>query len=512
MKHSILFIALLFYSSYRMSTFGCMSPTFLFTNNLSYFSDEFENAAKKEGVLDALISSSKVMGKGAFGVVRSFDREKDPLVMKVLQPKTPMERMGVVKEIMLLKKICGVNPRQVMDKFISCEGQEIAAFKGCVEKGSAIYIFQRKAFSSLENKALLDKYRDLRAIKRAVVMLKILDKVVRLHKKQIIHSDIKPANIVAKDSDLQDFELIDLGLAGFENSDFCGGTKVYLPPEIRSLPKILTPQIDVYSLAITLLNIEGEFHYYYESLDSDCFKRRLTYNCHQELIDGVPDILSNDRGLGHLIPVFNKALAYRRSDRYSSVEAFSRDIVKLLSTIPNHKCYLSKILNEKENKTNQPSAYNWKDYARELGYAIKPLGFFEKLGRFFVCGGNKDKKSVQKSFSTELDDAKMAENIKIVKEVQCIECRIEDEVEQEPEIKYTPKQPLVVRSPGYDFEGPLRAEELTEEMPNDIPDEREGEDFRVIPPPHHLFGVKDRLHAEDFFFENFQEENSNILI
>ena len=264
------------------------------------------------------------------------------------------------------------------------------------------------------------------------------------------------------------------------------------------------------------MNIEGEFHYFYESLDSDCFKKRLTFDCHKQLLEGVPDILSHKRGLGHLIPVFNRALAFRRSDRYSSVEAFSRDIVDLLSTIPNHKCYLSKILNEKEegkeNQTNQSFVYNWKDYARQLGYAVKPLGFFEKIGRFFVCGGNKDKKALPKSLPKEQDDAKMAENVNIIKDVQCVECHVEDEVEQEPEIKYTPKQPLVVRFPGNEVDGLLRAEEITDEMPDEIPDEMEGENIRAIPPSHHLFGANDHLFAENLFLGSFQEENLKIVI
>ena len=108
---------------------------------------------------------------------------------------------------------------------------------------------------------------------RLAVILKVLEKVSELHSLGIIHSDIKPGNIVSLDAFFIVIKLIDLGMAGVSQTGFHGGTTVFLPPEYLqddSSDK-LSPQLDICSLAITIMYFEEGFLIGYYKIPSQCF-------------------------------------------------------------------------------------------------------------------------------------------------------------------------------------------------------------------------------------------------
>lgn len=496
MSKPIYFATLLFFQAFQASTYGCPDLLTFTKANKAYFSEEIQKESEKAGLAWALLSRTTALGEGAFGVVGTVDGGKEPLVMKRQDPLEPKDLESFSREIEFLREVCGVKPEEKLGEFIPCEGKEIAPFKGCVEDGKSVIIFMRRAYGSLDSIDLVNKYRSFDPVKRVVVILKILEKVGRLHQRKIIHSDLKPGNIVSRDSELEELELIDLGMAGREGLKFNGGSPIYLPFEVRLPPKVLTPKVDIYSLAITFLNLEGEFRNYYKNLHKSCFYPLVIYDCYKRLRKGVSKILSEGRGLRKLLPVFKKAFAFDADKRYASIEQFSTKIIKALITTPSYKASLAKIANEKNeseiekaqevspdsqnisNLKTSPNSlksqnsqksdsdvqpFSWKAIARKLVNVVEPPSLFQRAINCILCVGGNDVTSPQRIVQKE----------KVHKPIQKVEQKgiqsiSDNEVDQEPEAQFQPKRSLVVRNPEREFEDWVRAKEIPTEAKTQV--------------------------------------------
>ena len=89
------------------------------------------------------------------------------------------------------------------------------------------------------------------------VMLDILDVLDYIHSKGMIHSDIKPENIlvIEKGKDSHEIKLLDFGFADeLELSGTAGGTLGYIAPELFTGQKP-DPRSDLYSLGVVLYEI-----------------------------------------------------------------------------------------------------------------------------------------------------------------------------------------------------------------------------------------------------------------
>ena len=411
MNKTLLFIFLHVHSILGNQFFGCMTPQKFHENNKVYFSPEIQEAAEVTGLLKTLEEQSIKIGYGGFGVIKSIDGVNEKFVIKIQQPKTTFDITSVQKEIMLLKYICGEDPEEVLENFIDCLGTEIVPFKGCVETSDSVYIFQQRAHGSLDDVDFLNKYIFLEPMNRVAIFLKILDLVVGLHEKQIIHSDIKLGNIVTLGPEFEEFKLIDLGLAGVEQSNINGGTRYFFPPEISPVfpSRKLAPQFDVYSLAITFMFIEVEFGDLLVTMKSSCFKIELTSDCHEIILEAVHQVFLLDNELEELEPIFLRALAFNKDDRFATVEDFSKEIVKKLDKIPRYKCYFNeirikeeKIAQQKaqEDLLNPPSPehlenpeppaqhYKWMDYAKTIDFIAKLFNTVEQEEQPSFCSIN----------------------------------------------------------------------------------------------------------------------------
>lgn len=83
------------------------------------------------------------------------------------------------------------------------------------------------------------------------------------HARQIIHQDVKPANILfnaAGDAFLSDFGIAVITRAGSKGKNYIGGTPVYVSPEqaqaiLGNSPPALSPLSDIYSLGVILFEV-----------------------------------------------------------------------------------------------------------------------------------------------------------------------------------------------------------------------------------------------------------------
>lgn len=112
----------------------------------------------------------------------------------------------------------------------------------------------------IKGKNLIEYSTDLSITDKINLVIELLNAIGYMHEQQVIHRDIKPKNILIKESDSQPV-LIDFGLLyafGDETitkSNSMMGTLAYMHPELSMNPRARDPRHDLYSLGITLFEI-----------------------------------------------------------------------------------------------------------------------------------------------------------------------------------------------------------------------------------------------------------------
>ena len=189
----------------------------------------------------------------------------------------------------------------------------------------------------------MNKKRLIIPLERARIMLDIMNVLVEFHNIKFVHGDIKPENILSYLPENQH------KLAGFrytkrEDEQFSKRAGGYLAPERRvkdSKLAGLTYKEDIFSLAMTLLKIEGLDISVDDLIPDTCFENEKSPSkCQENVNKKVEEVFSEknklypkEKSLGCLLPVFLKALSFDLEIRYKSMEEFEIDILDKLTKL-----------------------------------------------------------------------------------------------------------------------------------------------------------------------------------
>ena len=176
-------------------------------------------------------------------------------------------------------------------------------------------------------------YRALEGGEKATVMVDLIRKFQLIHDKHIVHSDIKPENIMMKTKDFSDLRVVDFGLSEKEEKRIVGGSLIYLPPEKHREP-YLTTGGDVYSLALTFATMEEAAEKKIFSMKSSCFKNYPNDDCKDNFQIAIKKAFNKDTKTDFLLEVFLRATNFDPTLRYNSMKDFADAIVNHAKDVP----------------------------------------------------------------------------------------------------------------------------------------------------------------------------------
>ena len=337
-------------SSFSLLLFAYLFFSFCLATEICPTVEEFEKANKNFGgkgyseykktfqgnILGYLALNSKQVGAGGYGQV--FEIKDFPnVIMKEVAIEEPENKDFLLREVEILRHFCGRKDED-FTKYIVCKSKLIAPFHGCIIENDSIFEFQEKMTWDLGRELAKDAYRALHPYERVVVMLDIIDRFIEFHKENIVHSDIKPSNIMLKNKDFSDIRIIDFGMVNKVGKRFLGGTSGYKPPETYHRDdqgkKLLSFQNDVYALGMTFSEMEGHFYYTHMVIKNGCFKMKEDVKtCGDAVNKGLKTVFKVDKGLIALLPVIMQAVDVDKSIRFKDMKAFADEILKVFRTL-----------------------------------------------------------------------------------------------------------------------------------------------------------------------------------
>lgn len=358
----------------------------------------------KSSLLSYLLVNTKSLGSGGFGQVYEMNDNPDMIIKKVVIDPREDESM-YIREIEALRFICNHDENKYSE-LSPCRSETIAPFYGCTMDSTTIYLFQERMGWALSEKSAKIAYRSLPALNRAKIMLDIVDKFIELHSLDIVHSDIKPANIMTKEQKFIDFKIIDLGMANIEGEDYVGGTDGYRPPErYRSSYKDvgLSYNEDIFALGMTLAEMEGDFEDSHDYIKGKCYQNKENFErCNNKIKDGLKDAFPEKRGLKSFRSVIQTAVNGDPKKRFQTMECFSLALIEKFISLKKASEFIINIVLAKDpaEQAIEPKSF----YKKKLSLMKFSLtdnsekssggisGWFASL---FVCGKpTKPKKNV----------------------------------------------------------------------------------------------------------------------
>ena len=187
------------------------------------------------------------LAKGSFGtVIKSLDLKTNKQVaVKIISKLNDAQEAinQLKKEVSVLKKTNHNNIVKLYDFY---------------ETSSEIYIIMEYIKGGTLKTYMKKNKENLNENTTKKIIFYLLNAINYLHKLKIIHSDIKPENIMFEnEEDISTLKLIDFGLSSFNNkeNEYCG-TFLYMAPEILfNNKKLLTNEIDIWSVGIIMYQL-----------------------------------------------------------------------------------------------------------------------------------------------------------------------------------------------------------------------------------------------------------------
>jgi serine/threonine-protein kinase len=165
------------------------------------------------------------------------------------------------------------------------------------------------------------------------IVTAVADALDYAHQRQLLHRDVKPANILLAQLDSGGWRalLADFGIArrvddssGLTQSNIAVGTVAYAAPEqLMGLP--LDGRADQYSLAATAFELLTGSHLYRD--------RNPAVVISQHVSAPPPAIADRKPELSGLGPVLSKALAKSPADRYATCTDFAKSLARQLDGV-----------------------------------------------------------------------------------------------------------------------------------------------------------------------------------
>ena len=295
------------------------------------------------------LKSQNFIGEGSYGQVYVINwAEHIAAVKRIRVHDNPYHLSLLEKEIMFSFDVNGLRIAPTLF--------------ACLETNEYIYVIQELMYNDLDSKEVKETLKSFSRVERLRKYKELAMQYHTLHRQQITHQDIKPANIMAIDENLTEFRIIDFGLSQTVGNIVEGGTCTFnTVDKNKGFPRA-DYYHDIYAFAISLVILEENKDHTLKDLPQNCYDRLdKDATCEDEQIEYIKETLKYTE-IPELESIILKAIDKDRT--YQSMELLADDIEDLADR-------LDKVDPPKE-KTNRKSQREiLDDTKKELAELLK---------------------------------------------------------------------------------------------------------------------------------------------
>jgi serine/threonine protein kinase len=233
-------------------------PSFQIIHPMCLYEPQFNQKYEKNlagNSLRRLFQKGKHLGSGNFGEVREVQWLQDgvyrPLAIKqcILSERDDEEVLR--RELDLLFQLVD-NPYTV--RISGCVESRIWTTPANSTPKRVLYIITERLQEDLEEKkgreSLVNTFRKKFSNERRLgVLLNIAKAVQSLHAHNVVHSDLKPGNIMSADRELSEIKLVDFGLSNIVGMNMQGSTDLFAAPSTRTPPYSTSSRLSTSTLS-----------------------------------------------------------------------------------------------------------------------------------------------------------------------------------------------------------------------------------------------------------------------
>ncbi len=263
---------------------------------------------------------SKIVGTGSFGMVKKMswfnDLTKKFVALKIMKVHLTNNMILARKELELkeetdlLQRFSSTDPENPFPQYFDC------FYEKKINGPLYIIIVQEYLFSNMNNTITQNLFKQL-SLKQRIKRYKELFEALRIMKrKEIVHSDIKPENIMANSRNFDFLKIIDFGCSGKVNKIYKGFTPSYgSPQKINNWENQLNYyEDDIYALGLSIIVIEVGSSIF-KGIDKSCFFIEYNKKCHIQLKNQSYELLSKRIINSSFINILMTSISYKRSLR-----------------------------------------------------------------------------------------------------------------------------------------------------------------------------------------------------
>lgn len=246
--------------------------------------NHLESNPGAEKSISALLRFKKFINKGSFGQVYEIpwykDQTKIAIAVKVMNIPYDQEEINNLKselKYMFDPTLKTINP----------------AF-ACLQLDGKISVFQPRLPFDLNEKETKNYMRRASLNEKVALFIKIGIALEGLHQNRIVHSDLKPANMMSTDSKFTRVKIIDMGKSGLVGSTYEPGSPYFSSPDkVNSAPKKHFGH-DLWSYALIIIDLIQDIKYVYPIAEHHCLDSRFTDDCINKVKNRVETVLKRN--------------------------------------------------------------------------------------------------------------------------------------------------------------------------------------------------------------------------
>ncbi len=357
---------------------------------MSQFNQKYSQELEQKNFLN-LYNAGAELGKGSFGLVKEISWKDSKRNVLAAKRVTIDKKMSSKKNQIMIEDL---NDEIKYSKLFTSDDvfSPFPYYLNCIiedtEHFTYYYLISEKLYKNLNDQGAASKFtRVIPPIQRLKIYYILFKGLQIMEQNSLVHSDLKPENVMLNNRNLQMIKIIDFGLADKVNRSSKGGSPLFNSPEKIKGVEGNKYGHDIWAMGLTIASIEAKYDILFDHYDGynekkNCFTLNLNTLCHQKLVSNIKSIFRTIYNVSELEKLILEMITYDHRQRPNAqyfLGKLNTLIIELEKQNDENLMESSKIHYRERMKADQAKMENLNPFLRS--YKTKNLEKIKKMNQ-----------------------------------------------------------------------------------------------------------------------------------